>query len=73
VEDDDIFKVPLCTEGGGAKLHCREAFSYVTTNEPSQYVWAPFVKNLGGGYVGVGADQAYGLIALARSSQEREP
>jgi hypothetical protein len=59
--------VPLCTEGGGAKLDCREAFSYVTTNETSQYLWVPYLENLGGGYVGIGADQAYSIIALARS------
>lgn len=66
-EDDDIFKVPVCTEGGGAKVHCREAFSYVTTNETSQHLWAPYIENVGGGYVGVGADQAYGFVAIARS------
>ena len=67
VEDVDIFKVPLCTEGGGAKIDCREAFSYVTTNETSQYLWVPYLRNAGGGYVGVGADQAYSIVALARS------
>jgi len=67
VEDDHIFKVPVCTEGGGAKIHCREAFSYVTTNEMSQQLWAPYIENVGGGYVGVGADQAYSLLAVAQS------
>ncbi len=66
-EDQDIHKVPLCAEGRGAKIDCREAFSYVTSNEPSQQLWMPFIKNLGGGYTGIGSDQAYNFISAARS------
>jgi hypothetical protein len=41
--------------------------SYLVSNEKSQHLWAPYVTNVGGGYVGVGADQSYSFIAAARS------
>jgi len=53
--------------GGRATTACRDPYSYVTTNEPRRFVWGPYIRNLGGGYAGVGADQNYDLIAVARS------
>jgi hypothetical protein len=41
--------------------------TYVLTNEYAHHVWEPYIRNVGGGYVGVGADQNYTLIAIARS------
>lgn len=66
-EDTDVFKIPLCKREGEASLKCRDPWSYVTSNEPDQHLFAPYVKNLGGGYVGLGSDQSYSFIAHARS------
>lgn len=67
VEDTDVFKIPLCKREGEASQKCRDPWSYVTTNEPDQHLFAPYLKNLGGGYVGLGADQGFSFIAHARS------
>ena len=40
---------------------------YVKTNERRHDVWFPFIKDKGGVYVGVAADQNYTLIAVAKS------
>ncbi len=66
-EDTDLEKMPLCKRVGEASHACRDPNSYVVTNEPQQHLFAPYVKNLGGGYVGLGADQSYSFIAHARS------
>ncbi len=66
-EDTDLEKMPLCKQVGQASHSCRDPNSYVVTNEPQQHLFAPYVKNLGGGYVGLGADQSYSFIAHARS------
>lgn len=66
-EDTDLEKMPLCKRVGEASHSCRDPNSYVVTNEPQQHLFAPYVKNLGGGYVGLGADQSYSFIAQARS------
>ncbi|MEZ4313395.1 MAG: SUMF1/EgtB/PvdO family nonheme iron enzyme [Polyangiaceae bacterium] len=67
VEDTDILKIPVCDKPGGSTTACRDPISYLTTNEPDQHLWAPYVRHVGGGYVGIGADQNYSLIAQARS------
>ena len=36
------------------------------TNEPRAYHWSGYLENIGGGYVGIGSDQNYAQIALAR-------
>ncbi len=66
-EDDDVLKLKSCDVAGISRLDCRDPFTYITTNEPEQHVWLPYVQNLGGGYVGIGADQSYSFIAAARS------
>ena len=66
-EDTDLDKMPLCKRVGEASHSCRDPNSYVVTNEPQQHLFAPYVKNLGGGYVGLGADQSFSFIAAARS------
>jgi len=67
VDDDDIFQVPVCEDRRGAAADCREPFSYIASNEAEQHLWQPYVANLGGGYVGIGADQSFSFIAAARS------
>ena len=66
-QDTDVEKIPLCKRMGEASQTCRDPNSYVVTNEPEQQLFAPYVKNLGGGYVGLGADQGYSFIGAAKS------
>lgn len=58
---------PTQADGGRSEPTCRDPFSYLTTNEPRGFVWYPYVKDIGGAYVGIGSDQSYGYIAAARS------
>ena len=67
VEDTDIFQIPLCSRDGKATVSCRDPMSYVLSNEPHQHAWRPALNNLGGGYMGVGADQNYTFITAAKS------
>jgi len=67
VEDTDINKIPACEKAGGSTTICRDPNSYLTTNEPDLQLWEPYVRNIGGAYVGIGADQNYSLIAAAKS------
>jgi formylglycine-generating enzyme required for sulfatase activity len=67
VEDTDIFQIPLCRSKGRARLDCRDPMSYIKSNEALQYLFGDAIKNVGGGYVGLGADQGYSFIAHARS------
>lgn len=66
-DDDDISKVPECGKAGVANLNCRDPMSYIKTNESGHPWWVPYVANLGGGYVGLGADQNYSLMAEAKT------
>ena len=79
LDHDPIEDKPICAEevratwgpslarGGRATTTCRDPFPYVKANEGRTHVWAPFVTNLGGVYLGVASDQNYSLIAAARS------
>ncbi|WP_309890358.1 SUMF1/EgtB/PvdO family nonheme iron enzyme [Archangium sp.] len=67
VEDTDIFQIPVCKRAGKARVDCRDPMSYIKSNEALQYLWGDAIKNVGGGYVGLGADQGYSFIAHARS------
>ena len=40
---------------------------FALSNESDHALWLPYVAGLGGGYLGVGADQNYTLFAAARS------
>ncbi len=66
-EDTDILNIPSCNRIGKATTSCRDPMSYLTSNEALQYVWRKGITNLGGGYVGIGADQSYSFIAQAKS------
>ncbi len=65
--DPDVLKIPFCDRAGKATASCRDPMTYLSTNEKAHRVWAPYVRNLGGGYVGLGPAQNYHLIAAARS------
>ncbi|MFY0522021.1 SUMF1/EgtB/PvdO family nonheme iron enzyme [Archangium gephyra] len=67
VEDTDVFQIPLCGRPGRARVDCRDPMSYIKSNEALQYLFGDAIKNVGGGYVGLGADQGYSYIAHARS------
>jgi len=79
LDHDPIEDKPICDEevraswgpnlarGGRATTTCRDPFPYVKANEGRTHVWAPFIANLGGAYLGVASDQNYSLIAAARS------
>jgi hypothetical protein len=58
---------PSQLDGGRSEPTCRDPFSYLTTNEPRGFVWASYIANIGGAYVGIGSDQSYSYIAAARS------
>lgn len=75
---DVIADKPICKEdvrkawgvqlrGGRSELHCRDPFPYLESNESRAHLWMPYLANIGGGYVGVGSDQNYSFIAVARS------
>jgi formylglycine-generating enzyme required for sulfatase activity len=66
-EDTDVLKIPACGREGEAQHGCRDPHSYMISNEPNQHVWQPYIENIGGGYVGIGADQSYSIIGAARS------
>jgi hypothetical protein len=64
---DAIWDKPLCENQGKPKTTCRDPIKYWRTNEPEQFLWLPYIKNLGGAFLGVGSDQNYSLIAAAKS------
>jgi hypothetical protein len=39
----------------------------VTSNESQHYLFMPYIKNLGGAYVGVAAEANYSFIAYSKS------
>jgi formylglycine-generating enzyme required for sulfatase activity len=66
--DDDVMQLKVCKKVHEAQHDCRDPQSYLITNEPEQELWTPYLKNRGGGYVGIGADQNYSLIGTAKSA-----
>jgi hypothetical protein len=65
-EYDELNK-PFCDKPYTSPAHCRDPVSYVKPNEARNYLFAPYIKNLRGGYVGVAADANYSYIAHAKS------
>lgn len=55
------------SRGGRSELHCRDPFPYLESNEPRAHLWRRYLANIGGAYIGVGSDQNYSFIAVARS------
>jgi formylglycine-generating enzyme required for sulfatase activity len=78
VAEDDLEEKPVCAEevvsawnfpnkkGGRSETDCRDPVSYPYSNEHKLVVFRRFAQNQGGGYVGVGADQNYDFISLAK-------
>lgn len=58
---------PSLRRGGRATTTCRDPFPYIKANEARPHVFAPYIANVGGAYLGVASDQNYSLIAAARS------
>ena len=64
----DVLDKPLCKKPFRSSATCRDPVSYVKGNEGRHFVFAPYTKNLGGGYMGAAADANYSMIASAQSS-----
>jgi formylglycine-generating enzyme required for sulfatase activity len=60
-------KKPICKRPFKSPKHCKDPVSYVKSNESRLWLFADYMRNLGGGYVGIAADANYTFIALARS------
>lgn len=79
VTEDPIEDKRICSEqiretwgsaqsrGGRSETTCRDPFPYLESNEPRAWLWRPYLTNIGGSYLGVGSDQNYSFIAIARS------
>jgi hypothetical protein len=79
VNNDAIADKPICSakvrenwgslqaDGGRSETTCRDPFPYLMSNEPRGHHWTDYIQNLGGAYVGIGSDQNYSHIAIARS------
>jgi len=65
-EDTDVLQIKPCEKVNVATLKCRDPHSYVLSNEPQRFRFAAYIRNLGGGYVGIGADQTYDFIAVQK-------
>lgn len=64
---DDLKNKKLCPKGGRSYSHCRDPYHYILSNEKRQFLWRPFLQNLGGAHIGIGADQNYNFIVWSRS------
>ncbi|MCB1178643.1 MAG: hypothetical protein KDK36_13745, partial [Leptospiraceae bacterium] len=67
LKEYDKLDKPFCDKPYTSPANCRDPVSYVKPNEARNYLFADYVKNLRGGYVGVAADANYSYIAQARS------
>ncbi len=63
----DTLDKPLCEQAAWSRADCKDPLSYITSNESQHYLFMPYLKNLGGVYIGVAADANYSFIAWARS------
>jgi len=67
LEAYDTLDKPFCNKPFTSLAHCRDPVSYIKTNEASNFLFAPYIKNLRGGYVGIAADTNYTFISYAKS------
>jgi hypothetical protein len=67
LEATDTLNKPICKAKYTSPAHCKDPVTYFTPNESQNYQFAPYIRNLGGGYAGVAADANYSYIAVARS------
>ncbi len=63
----DRLNKTICARKWTSPAHCKDPESYVMSNERLLYLFAPYIRNLGGGYTGVAADANYTFIAHAGS------
>lgn len=63
----DTLDKKICTEPFKSPAHCKDPTTYFKSNESRIFLFSKYVKNLGGGYIGVAADGNYSFIAHARS------
>lgn len=68
IPTDSLDAIKPCGKSGRAFLDCKDPAHYIRSNEPQIALFAPYIKNIGGGYVGVASDQNYSFIAQARST-----
>lgn len=66
-ELDSINEKPLCKQLFTSPANCRDPVSYTKPNEARNYLFAPYIKNLQGGYIGVAADANYTFLSYAKS------
>lgn len=64
---EDVLTKKVCKGSKRVTLHCRDKEHYVVSNESHHEVYKHHIAGIGGGYVGVGSDQNFTLIAWARS------
>lgn len=63
----DILDKPDCRVLYGSTAYCKDPATYFVANEDENYIFEPYIRNLGGAYVGLAADANYSYIAAARS------
>ncbi|MCB1160733.1 MAG: hypothetical protein KDK45_24745, partial [Leptospiraceae bacterium] len=66
-ESIDILDKPLCKQKYKSPANCKDPVTYVKKNERRNWLFASYIKNLGGAYVGVASDANYSYIAHAKS------
>lgn len=64
---DTISDKPLCKSLYTSPANCRDPVSYTKPNEARNILFGKYIRNLGGGYVGVAADANYTFLTYARS------
>ncbi|MCB1190479.1 MAG: hypothetical protein H7A23_16095 [Leptospiraceae bacterium] len=68
IKKQDILNKPVCKHKYTSPSNCRDPVSYIVKNENKNWLFAPYIKNLSKGYVGVGSDANYSYIAFAKST-----
>lgn len=63
----DVLDKKFCSKPYLSPADCRDPVSYIKSNESRNYLFAPYIKNLRGGYIGVAADANYSYISYAKS------
>jgi hypothetical protein len=66
-DDDGLVSIEPCIDADSEATDCRDPMSYIRSNERGVPLWAPFIADRGGGFVGIGFDDNYSLMAVARS------
>lgn len=67
LKEYDVLDKKFCSKPFLSPADCRDPVSYIKPNEARNYLFAPYIKNLRGGYVGVAADANYSYVSYAKS------